>query len=115
MDSNNEEKKKLNTYYNLFKAYVQPTLNPVFNRFKVSNDVQGQQSIEQFCNQTFSQISIKCQYADQTKWSVIGLTKFAKIREKLINEGERLTQIKAIQMAQNYEYSLEPIKPMSTR
>lgn len=38
----NEEKKKLDMYYNRFKACVQPTLTPVFN-----NEVQGQQPIYQ--------------------------------------------------------------------
>lgn len=36
----NEKKKKLDMYYNRFKAYVQPTLTPVLN-----NEVQGQQPI----------------------------------------------------------------------
>ena len=38
-----EEIKKLDMYYNGFKAYVQPTLTPVFN-----NEVQGQQVSNQF-------------------------------------------------------------------
>ena len=43
-----KDEKKLDTYYQRFKAYVQPKLNPVFSRFKFNNEVQGQQSIEQF-------------------------------------------------------------------
>ena len=37
-------------------------------------------------------------------------TNSAKIREKLINEGEELTLDKAIQIAKNYEYSQEQLK-----
>ncbi|XP_062612393.1 uncharacterized protein LOC134274154 [Saccostrea cucullata] len=38
----------------------------------------------------------------------------AKIREKLINEGDKLTLDKAIQIAQNHEYSQEQLKSMGT-
>ena len=41
-------------------------------------------------------------------------TNSAKIREKLINEGEKITLDKAIQIAQNYEYSKEQLKSMGT-
>ena len=37
----------------------------------------------------------------------------SKIREKLINEGEKLTLDKAIQIAPNFEYSREQLKTMA--
>ncbi|XP_062610827.1 uncharacterized protein K02A2.6-like [Saccostrea cucullata] len=105
----NDNKKKLDTYYKRFKAYVQPKLNPVFSRFKFNNEVQGQQSIEQLAKD--------CQYHDADEMirdRIVFGTNSAKIREKLINEGDKLTLDKAIQIAQNHEYSQEQLKSMGT-
>ena len=112
----NDEKKKLDTYYQRFKAYVQPKLNPVFSRFKFNNEVQGQQSIEQFVTR-LRLLAKDCQYNDADEMirdRIVFGTNSAKIREKLINEGEKLTLDKAIQIAQNYEYSQEQLKSMGT-
>ena len=43
---------------------------------------------------------------------VFGMTS-VKIREKLINEGDKLTLDKAIQIAQNYEYAQEQLTTMA--
>ena len=40
-------------------------------------------------------------------------TSSSKVRERLINEGEKLTLEKAIQISQSYEYSQEQLKLMS--
>ena len=86
----NDEKKKLDTYYQRFKAYmyVQPKLNPVFSRFKFNNEVQGQQSIEQFVTR-LRLLAKDCQYNDADEMirdRIVFGTNSAKIREKLINE-----------------------------
>jgi hypothetical protein len=43
-----EEAKQIDTYYEKFRAHVQPTLNPIFARFKFNNEVQGGESIDAY-------------------------------------------------------------------
>jgi hypothetical protein len=112
--STNEEKKVLNTYYTRFMQYVQPKLNPVFSRFKFNNEVQGQQSIEQFVIR-LRLLAKDCQHNDADEMirdRIVFGTNSSKIREKLINEGDKLILDKAIQIAQNHEYSQEQLKSM---
>ena len=43
-----EQAKTLNVYFNKFKSYVQPKLNPVFARYKFNNILQNSDTTEQF-------------------------------------------------------------------
>lgn len=111
---NNDEKKELNTYYTCFMQYVQPKLNPVFSRFKFNNKIQGQLSIEQFVIR-LRLLAKDCQYNDPDKMirdRIVFGTNSSKIREKLINEGDKLTLDKAIQIAQSHKYSQEQLKSL---
>ena len=102
-----DEKKSLEAHFKKFKEHVQPTLNPVFARYKYNNEVQGTQSIEQFVIRL--RLLIKdCQYANEDEMlrdRIVFGTNSHKVREKLINEGEKLDLKKAIQIAQSHEYA----------
>ncbi|MCG7879449.1 MAG: RNase H-like domain-containing protein, partial [Candidatus Thiodiazotropha endolucinida] len=111
-----DDKKKLKPHYDRFAAHVRPKLNPVFTRYKFNNEVQGTQSIEQFITK-LKLLAKDCAYGDIENDMVrdrivFGVTS-VKIREKLINEGDKLTLDKAIQIAQSYEYAQEQLKTMA--
>ena len=106
--------KKLDTYYERFKQHVQPKLNPIFARFKFNNTVQGGTSVKNFII-SLRMLSVDCQYTNANEMirdRIVFGTASEKVREKLINEGEKLTLDKAIQIAQSYEYSQEQLKSM---
>ena len=77
--------------------------------------MQGSDSIEMFI--TKLRLAAKdCNFAEtdgMIRDRVVFDTSSSKIREKLINEGEKLTLDKAIQIAQNFEYSREQLKTMA--
>ena len=111
-----DDKKKLKPHYDKFAAYVRPKLNPVFTRYKFNNEVQGTHSIEQFITK-LKLLAKDCAFGDYENDMVrdrivFGVTS-VKIREKLINEGDKLTLDKAIQIAQSYEYAQEQLKTMA--
>lgn len=110
-----DDSKKLNKYYEHFQAYVQPKLNPVFARYKFNNQVQGDATFDQFVTQ-LKLLAVDCSYTDPNEMirdRIVFGVKSAKIREKLINEGENLTLEKAVQIGQNIEYSCEQLKTMN--
>ena len=95
---------------------MRPKLNPVFTRYKFNNEVQGKHSIEQFITK-LKLLAKDCAFGDYENDMVrdrivFGVTS-VKIREKLINEGDKLTLDKAIQIAQSYEYAQEQLKTMA--
>ena len=56
-----------------------------------------------------------CNYTDPDEMArdmIVFGTSSSKVREKLIDEGEKLTLEKAIQISQSYEYSQEQLKLM---
>ena len=111
-----DEKKSLEAHFKKFKEHVQPTLNPVFARYKYNNEVQGTQTIEQFVIRL--RLLIKdCQYANEDEMlrdRIVFGTNSHKVREKLINEGEKLDLKKAIQIAQSHEYAQQQLQTMGT-
>ncbi|XP_053381823.1 uncharacterized protein K02A2.6-like [Mercenaria mercenaria] len=111
----NAEAKKLNTFYKRFKSYVQPKLNPIFARYKFFNEVQGSDSFDAFL--TRLRISAReCQFHNNDEMirdRIVFGTNSAKAREKLINEGERLTLDKTISIMQNLEYCQEQRKAIN--
>ena len=108
--------KKIDFYYNGFKNYVSPKLNPIFARYKFHNEVQGTDSFTAFL--TRLRISVKdCDYdtkADEMiRDRIVFGTNSSKIRQKLINVGKDLKLDSTIQIAQEFEYSQEQMKTMS--
>ena len=93
-------------------------LNPIFARYRFNNEVQGSDSIDAFVTRLKLRAQ-DCNYAERDNMIrdriVFGCSS-EKCREKLINEGEKLTMDKAIQIVQNYEYcqkQLSSIAPSS--
>lgn len=112
------ENKSLKAHYDKFQAYVQPKLNPIFARFKFYNEVQGSDPIDKFVTRLRLRAQ-DCQFRDNMDEMirdrlVIG-TNDSRIREKLINEGEKLTLDKALQIAQSYEYCQKQMVSMSVQ
>ena len=94
---------------------MQPKLNHVFARYKFNNIIQNGDTSEKFV--TNLKLHVKdCNYKDPEEMIrdriVFGISS-SKVRERLINEGEKLTLEKAIQISQSYEYSQEQLKFMS--
>ena len=94
-----EDAKKLQTFYDKFKSYVQPKLNPVFARYKFNNIIQNSDASEKFVTNLKLQVK-DCNYKDPEEMvrdRLVFGTSSSKVRERLINEGEKLTLEKAIQ------------------
>ena len=113
--------KKLKTYYDRFKSHVQPKLNPIFARFRFNNEVQGTDNIDSFITRLRIRArDCKFQINDTTNITddmirdriVFGCTS-PKVREKLINAGDKLTLDKAIQTVQNFEYCQKQLSSMA--
>ena len=113
-----EENKSLEAHYKRFQTYVQPKLNSVFARFRFYNEVQGADSIDKFITRLRLRAQ-DCKFKDNGIQDemirdrlVIG-TNNTRIREKLINEGDKLTLDKAIQIAQSFEYCQHQMASMN--
>ena len=109
------DRKKLKEIYKAFKSHVQPKLNPVFCRFKFNNEVQGDNTMEQFVTNV-RLLARDCRFPNEPEMirdRIVFGVKSQKVREKLINEGEKLTMDKAIEICQNFEYAQEQLKSMS--
>ena len=110
-----EARSKLKTYYDRFQAHVQPKLNPIFARYKFNNEIQGAATVEQFLTKLRTVVK-DCSYTNPEEMirdRIVFGTSSAKVREKLINEGEKLTLDRAITIAQSYEYSQQQLKTMA--
>ena len=106
---------KLETYYARFKNHVQPKLNPIFARYRFNNETQGSDSIDSFVTRLRTRAR-DCNFAEQDNMIrdriMFGCSN-AKVRAKLIDEGEKLTMDKAIQIAQNYAYCQQQLSSMT--
>ena len=108
-------RKKLQTYYDRFQAHVQPKLNPIFARYKFNMETQDAGTIEQFITKLRTLVK-DCEYTNADEMirdRIVFGTSSERVREKLINEGDKLTLEKAVQIAQTYEYSQQQLKTMS--
>ena len=110
------ERITLATHFTKFKDHVQPTLNPIFARYKFNNEVQGTDTIDAFVTR-LRLAARDCQFSEHEKDNlvrdrIVFGTNSARVREKLINIGKDLKLEKAIQTAQAYEYSQEQLKSM---
>ena len=107
--------KKLETFYTRFKNHVQPKLNPIFARYCFYNEVQGSDNIDSFVTR-LKHKAHDCDFKESDNMIrdriVFGCSS-EKCREKLINEGDKLTMDKAIQIVQNYEYCQKQLKSMT--
>ena len=111
-----ENAKKLETYYTRLKNHMQPKLNLIFARYCFNNEVQGSDSIDAFVTRLKNKAQV-CSFAEKENMIreriVFGCYN-EKCREKLINEGEKLTMNKAIQKVQNYVYCQKQLQSMTS-
>ena len=102
------QKKKLDNYYNGFEAYVKPTSNTIYNRYKFQSRVQNpEEPFEQFVAEL--QLLVKdCEYDKQDEMvrdRIVAGVKNSKIRAKLLNEGSTLTLTRILEVARTHELS----------
>ncbi|KAK7106746.1 hypothetical protein V1264_017967 [Littorina saxatilis] len=112
-----EQQKKLQNYYDGFKAYVQPKSNPIFARYKFHSKVQAP---DETCEQFVTELKLlvkECEYGDKedevVRDRIVFGTKSDKVREKLIDIGKDLTLEKAIEIARVDEMSVKQLKEMN--
>ena len=112
--------KKLKTYCDRFNSHVQPKLNPIFARYRFYNETQEHDSIDVFV----TRLRIRArdcnfrvnEHTDITADMIRDRIVFGcdqKVREKLINEGDKLTMDRAIQIVQNHEYCQKQLNSMA--
>ena len=97
-----KKKKKMDTYYGRFKNHVQPKRNPIFERSRFNNEVQGSDSIDAFVTRLKLRAQ-GCNYAERDNMirdSIVFGCSSEKCREKLLYEGEKLTMDRAVQIMQ---------------
>ena len=85
---------------------MQPKRNTIFARYRFNNGVQGSDSIDAFVARLKNKAQ-DCSFKENDNMigDLIGFGCSSEMcREKLINEGDKLTVDKAIQIVQNYEY-----------
>ncbi|MCG7878659.1 MAG: hypothetical protein JAY78_20305, partial [Candidatus Thiodiazotropha taylori] len=110
------QRKKVKDICEAFQKHVQPKSNPVFARYKFNNEVQGENSVEQFITRlkvlakdcSFGETYIEDMIRDRLVFGI----KSQKMREKLLTVGEDLTLARAVQICQSYEYAQEQLKTM---
>ena len=110
-----ENRNKLKPICEAVKKHLQPTVNPVFARYRFNNETQNEQSFEEFLTK-LRLLVIDCDYRDKEEMirdRIVFGVKSPKIREKLINEGKKLSLEKAIQICQSFEYAQEQLREMS--
>ncbi|KAL3866981.1 hypothetical protein ACJMK2_044224 [Sinanodonta woodiana] len=104
-----DDKKDPTVIFTKFKHHVQPKLNPVFAQFKFNNEIQGSKTIDQYVT-SLKLLAKDCLFKDEDDMIrdriVFGVSS-QRIREKLINEGEKLTLERAINISQSHEYAQE--------
>ena len=114
-DVTEDDKKKLETYFERFANHVEPKCNPVFSRYKFHKRVQAEsETVEQFV--TDLKLLVRdCSFKEPDEMirdRIVFGTNSRKIREKLINEGKELTLDKAVDIARTYEMSQSQMKSM---
>ena len=90
-------RKKLQTYYDRYQAHVQPRLNPIFARYRFTMETQAAGTIEQFITKLRTLVK-DCEYTnpdEMIRERIVFGTSYERVREKLINEGEKLTLVKS--------------------
>ena len=114
-DVSEEERHKLATYYVRFKAHIQPKLNSIFARYKFNMEIQKESTIEEFVTR-LKLLAIDCSFGNDDAMirdRIVFGTSSSQVREKLINQGDKLTLDKAIQICQTYAYTKEQLNTMT--
>ena len=111
-----DESKKLKMYYEKFESHVKPKSNQVFARYKFHKKVQQEsEPFEQFLTEL--KLLVKdCGYKDPDKMvrdRVVIRCCSQKVREKLIQEGSKLTLEQAIDIARTLELSHAQLQTMA--
>lgn len=115
-DISEEEQGKLKSYYDRFEQHINPKANPVFTRYKFHKRTQNtNESAEEFITD-LRLLAQDCEFNNKDEMIrdriVIG-TNSDKIREKLFDEGAKLTLDTAISITKNYEASQSQLKTMA--
>ena len=103
-----DQRKKLDNYYTGFEAYVKPTSNTIYNRYKFQSKVQNpDETFEQFVTEL--QLLVKdCDYDksdEMVRDRIVTGVRNSKIRAKLLNEGSTLTLTRTLEVARTHELS----------
>ena len=113
-----DERKKVYDIYMAFQNHVQPKFNPVFARYKLNNEVQGNSSVEQFATRLkvlSKDCSLEKTYInDMIRDRLVFGVRSHNICKKLLTVGADLTLTKAVQICQTYEYAQEQLKTMTS-
>ncbi|CAC5375554.1 unnamed protein product [Mytilus coruscus] len=116
-DLSEDDKKKLEVYYQNFEKHVRPKSNKIYSRYKFLSRVQKDiDTFEEYL--TDLKILVKdCGYAtpeEMVRDAIVFGTKDHKVREKCITEGSELSLEKAINFARTYELSKAQLKTMES-
>jgi hypothetical protein len=109
-----DDQKSIKTFYDKFKAHVQPKLNPIFAIYQLYHQMQDNNSIDAFVTRLRTKAR-DCNFTDaddMIRDRIVFGCSSPKVREKLINVGEKLTLDRAIQIAQNHEYCQKQLTSM---
>ncbi|CAC5424355.1 unnamed protein product [Mytilus coruscus] len=116
-DLSEDDKKKLEVYYQNFEKHVRPKSNKIYSRYNFLSRVQKDiDTFEEYL--TDLKILVKdCGYAtpeEMVRDAIVFGTKDHKVREKCITEGSELSLEKAINFARTYELSKAQLKTMES-
>ena len=115
-DISDDDRKKLETYYDRFENHVSPKANPVFARFKFHSRVQeSSETAEKFIT-ALRILAQDCDFKDPEEMirdRIVFGTNSLKVREKLISKGAKLTLDKAIEIARSHESSQAQLTAMA--
>ena len=115
-DISDDDRKKLETYYERFENHVSPKANPVFARFKFHSRVQeSSETAEKFIT-ALRILAQDCDFKDPEEMirdRIVFGTNSLKVREKLISKGAKLTLDKAIEIARSHESSQAQLTAMA--
>ena len=115
-DITDEDKSKLETYYDRFEAHVSPRANPVFARFKFHGRVQGSSEPAEKFITDLCILAQDCDFKDPGEMirdRIVFGTNSPKVREKLISKGSALTLDKAVELARSFEASQAQLSAMA--
>ena len=115
-DISDDDRKKLETYYERFETHVSPKANPVFARFKFHSRVQdSSETAEKFIT-ALRILAQDCDFKDPEEMirdRIVFGTNSLKVREKLISKGAKLTLDKAVEIARSHESSQAQLTAMA--
>ena len=113
----NDQRKDVSEICKAFETHVQPKSNPVFAQYKFNNEVQADNSIEQFVTR-LKVMSKDCSFHasninDMIRDCLVFGLRTQGIWKKSLTVRADLTLEKAVQICQTYEYAQEQLKTMT--